>query len=182
MSTPDLTTPGAVAAFLRRYQDWRRWDGDMDEKGPAMPSPRDISKALDAAIGMLDRLDAAEKDNALKEKLIDRLALELNSASHERDALRAEMEKTLRCATTMCDTISNHCMAMQAAVLDGKLQSPAHGLQWIVNTLDGPGLLPDLEEAKALGGAQAWFDREVEKYAAIIFAHRGAAGTQAADK
>ena len=40
---------------------------------------------------LLDRLEEAKKDNALKEKLIDRLALELNSTSLERDALRAKI-------------------------------------------------------------------------------------------
>ena len=43
-------------------------------------------------IELLDRLEAAEKDNALKEKLIDRLALELNSTSLKHDALRAKIE------------------------------------------------------------------------------------------
>lgn len=51
-------------------------------------------------------------------------------------------------------------LLMQAAVIDGHLQSPEKGLQWIVNTLSGPGLLPNLEEAKKLGGAQAWFDEK----------------------
>lgn len=59
------------------------------------------------------------------------------------------------------DIIHRQCIAMQAAVIDGHLNSPAEGLRWIANTLWGPGLLPDLDEAKAIGGAQAWFDREV---------------------
>jgi len=41
---------------------------------------------------LLDRLEAAEKDIALKEKLIDALGLGLNAAAHERDNLRAEVE------------------------------------------------------------------------------------------
>lgn len=38
---------------------------------------------------ILDRLEAAEKDIALKKKLIDALGLGLNAAAHERDNLRA---------------------------------------------------------------------------------------------
>ena len=41
---------------------------------------------------LLDRLEAAEKDIALKEKLIDALGLGLNATAHERDNLRAEVE------------------------------------------------------------------------------------------
>lgn len=87
------------------------------------------------------------------------------------ESLSAELEKMQRGASAMCYTISNHCLAMQAALIDGQLQSPAHGLRWIINTLDGPGLLPDLEEAKALGGAQAWFDREMAKHEEFMSAN-----------
>ena len=41
---------------------------------------------------LLDHFEAAEKDIALKEKLIDRLAMELNSISLKHDALRAKIE------------------------------------------------------------------------------------------
>jgi len=42
MSAPDLTTPDSVAEFLRRYQEWRQWDCDIDDLGPPMPSVKDI--------------------------------------------------------------------------------------------------------------------------------------------
>ena len=38
---------------------------------------------------LLDRLEAAEKDIALKERIIDSLGSELNAVANERDALRA---------------------------------------------------------------------------------------------
>ena len=41
---------------------------------------------------ILDRLEAAEKDIALKEKVIDALGSELNAIANERDALRAKIE------------------------------------------------------------------------------------------
>ncbi len=79
-------TPTETAAILRQFNEWRRGDYDPSEQ-PEPPDPREIGEAIDAAIEMIERLEAAEKDNALKEKLIDRLALELNSTSLKR-ALR----------------------------------------------------------------------------------------------
>lgn len=62
---------------------------------------------------------------------------------------------------------------MQSAIIEGHIgDGHAAGLQWMVNTLSGPGLLPDLDEAKALGGAQAWFDAKSAESAA----HRVAQG------
>ena len=45
-----------------------------------------------AVIELLDRLEAAEKDIALKERIIDSLGAELNAVANERDALRAKVE------------------------------------------------------------------------------------------
>lgn len=69
------------------------------------------------------------------------------------------------------DILNKHILAMRAAVVDGHLISPSHGLQWIVNTLEGPGHLPNLEEARALGGGQALFDKEVAEAEAFRAAH-----------
>lgn len=81
-------TPTETATILRQFNEWRRSEDETVEQ----PDPREIGEAIDAAIEMIERLEAAEKDNALKEKLIDRLALELNSTSLKRDALRARFE------------------------------------------------------------------------------------------
>lgn len=82
----------------------------------------------------------------------------------EIDRLKAEYAKSERRALVFGDIVHSQVIAMQAAVIEGHLKTPAHGLQWIVNTLTGPGHLPDLDEARALGGAQAWFDRETETH------------------
>ena len=44
---------------------------------------------------LLDRLEAAEKDAALKERIIDSLGSELNAVANERDALRATLMAVL---------------------------------------------------------------------------------------
>ena len=87
------------------------------------------------------------------------LGVEVAEASSERRAI------------VFGDIMHRQILAMRAAVADGHLQSPAHGLQWIVNTLEGPGQLPDLDEARALGGAQAMFDREVAEQEEFRRAH-----------
>ncbi len=47
-------------------------------------------------IELLDRLEAAEKDIALKERIIDSLGSELNAVSNERDALLARIREMER--------------------------------------------------------------------------------------
>ena len=42
---------------------------------------------------ILDRLEAAERDVALKERVIDALGSELNAVAKERDALRAKIKQ-----------------------------------------------------------------------------------------
>jgi hypothetical protein len=79
--------------------------------------------------------------------------------------------KAERRAITFGDIVATYTIAMGAAVLDGHLKDPANGLQWIVNTLRGPGHLPDIEEARALGGAQAWFDAKMAEHEAFRAAH-----------
>ena len=103
---------------------------------------------------------------------------QIEGAQHTYEAMAAEIErlkaecaKSERRALTFGDILHNHILAMSAAVIDAELKSPAQGLQWIVNTLDGPGHLPDLEDAQAIGGAQAWFDRETAKHEAFRAAH-----------
>lgn len=78
--------------------------------------------------------------------------------------LRVEAARSERRARMFSGLMHNHILAMQAAVIDATLTGdPAIGLQWIKNTLFGPGHYPDVEIAKAMGGAQAYFDIETAK-------------------
>ena len=87
------------------------------------------------------------------------LGVEVAEASSERRAIM------------FGDMVHHQILAMRAAVVDGHLRSPEQGLQWIVNTLEGPGNLPNLDEARTLGGAQALFDKEVAEQEAFRTAH-----------
>lgn len=72
------------------------------------------------------------------------------------------------------DIITNQCIAMQAALLEQSIgKGDEAALEWISNTLCGPGLLPDDSEAAHLpdtpakGPAQAWFDAKMAEHEAM---------------
>lgn len=89
----------------------------------------------------------------------------------EVDRLHREAAKSERRAITFGDIVAQHVIAMRAAVVAGELEGHEAGLGWIANTLCGPGHLPDIEAAKAEGGAQALFDREMAEHEAFRAAH-----------
>lgn len=93
-------------------------------------------------------------------------AIATREARAEREGLKSE-----RRAITYGDIVAQHVIAMQAAVIDAALRGDAVGMKWIRNTLFGPGHLPDLEEAKAMGGAQAWFDAKMAEHEEFRKAH-----------
>lgn len=64
-------TPTEVAAFLRKYNVWRR--GNLDDQ--PMPDPREIGEAIDAAIEIIE---SAEEDRALCDTLADILTRTAN--------------------------------------------------------------------------------------------------------
>ena len=84
---------------------------------------------------------------------------------------QAEVAKSERRAVAFGDVLNSHILAMRAAVVAAKLEGLDVGMQWIANTLCGPGHLPDLDEARALGGAQALWDKETAEHEAFRAAH-----------
>lgn len=86
--------------------------------------------------------------------------------------LTREQIKSERRAIMYGDIVANQVIAMQAALVEfyvGRGSVPA--IEWIENTLEGPGHLPDYEEAQKLGGAQAWFDAKMAAHEAFRAAH-----------
>lgn len=97
-------------------------------------------------------------------------------------ALIVERDRAVRTCVIFSDVIENHTHAMQAAVIERYAGGGAEaGMDWIQNTLAGPGLMPDLDAAVALldaktkGPAQAWFDMQEERHAAFRAANPGPA-------
>lgn len=85
--------------------------------------------------------------------------------------LHREVAKSERRAITFGDILAQYVSAMRAAVVDAALNGPEAGMAWIENTLDGPGHLPDVQAAKAEGGAQCMFNREMAEHEAFRAAH-----------
>ena len=86
--------------------------------------------------------------------------------------LKSELAKSEKRAILFGDLLHQNIIAMRAAVVAGKLEGLAQGLQWIANTLEGPGHLPDLDKAREMGGAQAMFDAEIAEHRAFRAAHQ----------
>ena len=42
-------------ALLSQFNEWRRFDGEIDEEGPAMPHPKSIGFAIDMAIRLIEQ-------------------------------------------------------------------------------------------------------------------------------
>lgn len=107
-------THAEVATILRQFNAWRRGDCAPSEQ-PEPPEPYTISLAIDAAVAIIDRLDAAvtawkETDKAcrdLTEKVIPNLRESLGATESERDELRAkiaEMERQKPVGTALLCT------------------------------------------------------------------------------
>ena len=84
---------------------------------------------------------------------------------------QADAVKSERRAIVFGDIVQSQVVAMRAAVVAAKLEGLDVGMQWIANTLCGPGHLPDVDEARALGGAQALWDKETAEHEAFRAAH-----------
>lgn len=95
----------------------------------------------------------------------------VDEAIAKAQALHTDNTKSERRAIAFGDIVQSQVIAMRAAVVAAHLEAPTVGMQWIVNTLAGPGHLPDVYKAHALGGAQALFDREMAEHEAFRAAH-----------
>jgi hypothetical protein len=141
----------------RIVRQWpKRKETTMEDQGHQAMWPQMIAAlaAIDAALGL-------PEDGC-------------NSTQRTLDAVRklkAEAAKSERRAVTFGDIVNSQILAMRAAVVAAKLEGLDVGMQWIANTLCGPGHLPDLDEARALGGAQALWDKETAEHEAFRAAH-----------
>jgi hypothetical protein len=82
-------TPTETAAILRQFNEWLRGDEDIPQ-----PDPREIGEAIDAAVEMIERLEAAESSVAWHRRRW--MALQMHQTKMR------EPERTL-----VCDIIAN---------------------------------------------------------------------------
>lgn len=142
-----------------------------------------LAESLMASLGEIsDALGIPEEEQATAtgaEEIVDRITEMMAAtkpvglASLHPDHIRAE-----RRACMFGDVIENHTYAMQAAVIERYAGAGAESaMTWIVNTLAGPGHMPDLDAAVALpaakevGPAHAWFDMKSAEHEAFRVAH-----------
>jgi hypothetical protein len=85
-------TPAEVATKLRALNDWRR-GGDIEYPGPLA-----VDEAIDAAVEMIDRLEAAEKERESWKGLAQQFGNEL-------DTVRVELE-TERMRLVACGVVA----------------------------------------------------------------------------
>lgn len=78
-------SPAEAAAFLRRYNEWRRTD---DRYGMPYPDPREIGEAIDAAVEMIERLDEAMESLLIRCDDSDSAMYGTLSTSFVRDTVR----------------------------------------------------------------------------------------------
>ena len=89
-------------------------------------------KLLEEVAELLDRLEAAEKDIALKERIIDAIGSALNAAANERDALRTELavlRSSMTFRTSLIGRIEAERDALQAKVEAMERQKPVTAQQ-----------------------------------------------------
>lgn len=141
-----------------------------DDECPAcqiiIAAETESAKARGVAINLDEtRLNELERlPNTASPAVVRELARRLRTA--ESEAVKSE-----RRAIAFGGLLLERIIVMRAAVVAGKLEGLEQGLQWIVNTLKGPGHLPNLDEARAIGGAQAMFDAEMAEHKAFRVAH-----------
>lgn len=89
----------------------------------------------------------------------ERLQAECERLQAECEKLRRDAEATRKSVKLLNYLFARNIIAMQSAVIEWeKGKGAAAGMQWIWNTLFGPGQIPDEDETDA----QAYFDREIE--------------------
>lgn len=78
--------PAECVALLREFNEWRRWDGEIDEEGPVMPHPKEIGLAIDMAIQLIEQHHA---DVSTLEQESKQVRARIERMENERNALLA---------------------------------------------------------------------------------------------
>ena len=98
-------SPAEAAAFLRRYNEWRRTD---DRYGMPYPDPREIGEAIDAAIAMIERLEAAEKERDDVAQQLVQSEIGKREISEAHDAMQIEVGKLKDLEVSRCVKINGY--------------------------------------------------------------------------
>ena len=154
-------TPTETVAILRQFNEWRRGYYAPEEQ-PTQPDPVEISEAIDAAVEMIDRLEAAESDaleqarlNGMGSEREAALMAKLEAVEQERDALRAKIE------TAENDTAHQKALAASALrVIKGWERKCGE-------------LRAKIEAMEQQGPPRGWWDDLIADISAIDCMYRG---------
>lgn len=165
--TAPTDTPEALSEQAKQHADV--YAADCAAYPNSNPSDWKSRDKLHAAIDRLASLAASAASAAS-------LVAESDKLAH----LQAEFDKRLRVSISQGDVIANHVIAMQAAVLEQHYgEGSVEAMNWIKNTLAGPGFMPSIEEAETIpdpdaeGIAQAWFNAKMAEHEAFRAANPG---------
>ena len=108
-------TTTEIAAKLRQFNEWRRGDYEPSEQ-PEPPNPYEVGLVIDAAVEMIDRLEAAESEAIEQARL--------NGMGAERElALMAKLEA----AEKERDAAELMSLALRAKIAEMERQEPVGG-------------------------------------------------------
>ena len=138
-------TPAATITILRQFNEWRRGDEDLPQ-----PNPKQITEAINAAVEMIERLEAAEKER-------DALRFEIQV----REAARKRIERERDNANVAVAGMVLEAERLQAKVEAMEQQEPVAkvranqaggnaGLAWSVAPLNDFESLPPLRDGDNL--------------------------------
>ena len=88
-----------MTQFVEQLRNQAKWYAQPGHNARDLMDSRLLEKAADEIERLAAKLESAEKDIALKERVIDSIGSTLNAAANERDALRTELADLRRSMT-----------------------------------------------------------------------------------
>lgn len=112
-------TPTETITILRQFNAWRRGDEDIPQF-----DPRDIGEAIDAAVEMIDRLEAAESE-CLEESRLNGMGSEREAALMAKLEAAEKENKVLREA--LAEKVTSETMLRDLSVRNGSIHARFEG-------------------------------------------------------
>ena len=140
-------TLNEVAAKLQHFNDWRR--GHHDEQ----PDPRVIGEAIDAAVEMIDRLEAAEKERDDVAQQLVQSEIGKRKISEERDECNSRRLEAADHFAAQTALMKEKCDAMRAelAQLHKEADKFGDGIDWIQRSLQAEAQIEQMERQEPVG-------------------------------
>ena len=136
----------------------------------------EISRTEAREAALMTKLEAAEKDIALKERVIDSLGSELNAVASERDTLRAELtglRNSMTFRTSLIGRIEAEREGLHALIAAVKKQVSAEFRLRMKKEIECNALRAKVEEMEKQEPPRGWWDDLIADISAIDCMYRG---------